>query len=372
MRYWLLLILIAGPSLSQASYFFSPVGSSEAFLGNAGTALTCSPGSAIYNPAGLGFCEGHLNLSISGTSIAYQEIEGSAFQRETGSLKSSTLLTSAIFSVNDDIHMGFYYAYPTNTQDYLRTQDDNGNTVTQELQRQAALAGISYGGMVDETWAWGFSVGVTWNEMSSDTISNTISAGTLTTLHQKIIESENYLILNPGALWRMNDHYDLGLTLQWRALNLYAEGDSYQNQTSTGQTTINESFHRYTPHTDQIFGMTLGQALHWNEKSILFDVSYAPRYALPTTPSEQKVDLSLFNFSLGWKSPFVMATQLLAGFSYTEIQDQKNYLASLGVSFHKRTFEGNLGVYYQYAKNENVGAVNSDTLGFLYSSTLNY
>ncbi len=371
MKYGFFLLIFLSPVASLASYFFAPVGNQEAFLGNAGVGLLCSNGSPLYNPAGIAFCQYHVNLSISGTSIAYHEMADSAFYNQTGSLTSSTLLTSAIFSIDENIRMGFYYSYPANTENTFRVADGSGNTLAQEIRHQAALAGISYGGMISETLAWGFSIGVTWNELNDNKITNSVSGGSTTSLNEKVLEQENYLILNPGIAWRVSDTYSLGATLQWRALNLYAEGDLYQNQLSTGDTQATETFRRYTPHTGDILGVTLGQVFRFSENSFLFDVSYAPRYALPSVPSEQQSNLTLFNVSMGLKAPF-RAINILAGGSFTKVADQTMSLFSTGISFNKRTYEANLGIYYQYTKNDSVGAINSDTMGFMYSSSLNY
>ncbi|WP_413587145.1 hypothetical protein [Bdellovibrio sp. HCB274] len=358
-----MLITFFLPALSHASLFMSPVGSAEAFLGNAGTALPCSSGSTVYNPAGIGFCKDKVNLSVSGSSIAYQELDGSAFQRETGTLKSGTLLASAILPYNEVIHTGLFYSYPTNTQNYVRLENSDGSTVTAELQRQMALAGLAYGGMIHSRLSWGLSVAMSWGETADDIVSNTPAPGSLTTLTQKRIETENFLILKPGLLWQAHENYDLGLTVQWRGVNIYAEGELYQNQMSTGQTDKDETFRRYTPHTDNIFGFTLGQAFHFYDQDLLLDLTYAPEY---TDGSE------LFNVSLGWRIPFYQNTKWLSGVSYSNMTEHENILLTAGFQIHQRTYEGNIGLFYQYMKNKDVGAINSDTVGFLYSSAINY
>ncbi|WP_340599691.1 hypothetical protein [Bdellovibrio sp. GT3] len=351
------------PALSQGSLLMTPVGSAEAFLGNAGTALACSAGSTVYNPAGIGFCQGKVNVSVSGSSIAYQDLDSAAFQRETGTLKSGTLLASAILPYNENIHTGLFYIYPTNTDNYIRISNNDGSTLTGELERQMAMGGLAFGGLVNSKWAWGISVAMSWSEFAKDIVTNTESAGNWTALTEKTVETENYILLKPGILWQATDGYNIGATLQWRGVSIWAEGEMYQNQMSTGQNTKNETFRRYTPHTDSIFGFTLGQALQFKNQEILLDLSYASEYVASS---------ELFNASVGWKAPFVQDTNWLCGASFTNTTDQENILLSAGIQIQRRTYEGNIGLFYQYLKNKDVGAVNSDTLGFLYSSAINY
>lgn len=371
MKYYLLLLIFLSPACSWASYFFSPVGSQEAFLGNSGVGLLCSPGSPLYNPAGLGFCEYQLNLTVSGTAIAYQEMQDPAFHNQTGSFTSSTLLTSAIFSVDEKIKTGFFYSYPANIDNTFRVEDSSGGVTAKDVRFQGAQAGLSYGALTNETMAWGFSVAFTWNEMTTDSVINTVSVGTTTSLNQKRFEQQNYITLNPGFVWRARDDYSIGATLQWRALNIYSEGDLYQNQLSTGDTQATETFGRYTPHTDSILGVTVGQVFRFSDKTFLFDMSYAPQFALPSTPIEQQSDLSLFNVSTGIKIP-VRSVRWLVGGNYTQISNQSISMLSTGINYNNRTYEANFGLYYKYSQNKEVGASNSDTLGFMYSSSVNY
>ncbi|QLY26734.1 hypothetical protein [Bdellovibrio sp. KM01] len=371
MKYFILLFLFLSPAFSRASYSFSPVGSQEAFLGNAGVGLLCSAGSPLYNPAGLGFCEYELNLTVSGTGIAYQEMQDPAFHNQTGSFTSSTLMTSAVFSVDEKIKTGFFYSYPANVDNTFRIQDASGGVTAKDVRFQFAQGGLSYGGLIDESLAWGFSIAFTWNELTSDSITNTVSAGTTTSLNQKRFEQQNYIALNPGFVWRARDDYSIGATVQWRALNLYSEGDLYQNQLSTGDTLATETFGRYTPHTDPILGVTVGQVFHFNDKTFLLDLSYAPQYALPSTPIQQESDLSLFNISTGIKIPF-RSVRFMGGGSFTQMSNQSISMFSTGINYNNRTYEANFGLYYKYSKNDEVGASNSDTLGFMYSSSVNY
>ncbi|MBO9668143.1 MAG: hypothetical protein J7501_15180 [Bdellovibrio sp.] len=364
-------LVLLGPFLCRASLFTSPVGHREAFLGNAGSALVCSSGSAIYNPAGIGFCSHDVSISLSGTGISYQELDGTVFSRNTGSLKSTTLLTSAIFSIEDDLHMGLYYSYPVNWIDYFRVNDST-TSYTQEIQRQAAIAGISYGGMLTNNFAWGFSIGMSWSEMNSGLVSNTESAGTASTFTQRVMQEENYIVLNPGLLWKANDAYSLGFTVQWRAINLYSEADVYTSSLSTGQTTISEVFQRYTPHAQPLLGLTLGQVLNFGSQQLLFDWTHAPQYSLPSTQQQVSDDIKYDAVSLGWQMHILENADLLLGGNYSQYGELKNYLTSIGFAFKKRTYEASLGLYKQTSKNDAYGGQNSDTMGFLYSSTLSY
>ncbi|WP_413578183.1 hypothetical protein ACLVWU_06535 [Bdellovibrio sp. HCB290] len=351
------------PALTHASLFMSPVGSAEAFLGNAGTALTCSSGSTVYNPAGIGFCQDKVNVSVSGSSIAYQELDGSAFQRETGTLKSGTLLASAILPYNEIIHTGLFYSYPTNTENYVRIENGDGSSVTGEIERQMALAGLAYGGLIHSRLAWGLSVAMSWGETNNEIISNSPAAGTWTTLTEKRIETENYIILKPALLWKAQENYDLGVTAQWRGVNIYAEGELYQNQMSTGQTDKDETFRRYTPHTDNILAITVGQSFRFFSQEVLLDLSYAPEY----------IDASeLYNLSVGWMAPFYANTKWLGGVSYSNMTEHENILITTGFQIQQRTYVGNIGLFFQYLKNKDIGAINSNTIGFLYSSAINY
>jgi hypothetical protein len=371
MKFLSTVLVLLGPLFCWGSLFTSPVGHREAFLGNAGSALICSSGSAIYNPAGIGFCSHDVSISLSGSGISYQELDGTVFARNNGSLKSTTLLTSAIFSIEQDLHMGLYYSYPVNWVDYFRIE--NGSTTyTQEIQRQAALGGLSYGGMITNNFAWGFSIGLSWAEMNSGLVTNEQGAGTASTFTERVMQEENYIVLNPGLLWKANDNYSLGFTVQWRAINLYSESDVYTSSLSTGQTTTNEEFRRYTPHAQPLLGLTLGQVLNIGSHQLLFDWTHAPKYSLPTTQEQASDDIKYDAFSLGWQIHILEKADLLLGGNYSQYGDLKNYLTSIGFAFKNRTYEASLGLYKQTSKNDAYGGQNSDTIGFLYSSTLSY
>lgn len=358
----------------MASLFLSPVGHREAFLGNAGAGLVQSPGAVLFNPAGMAYFKDRPAVSLSGSAVSYQEFSGQALTRETGQLKSETLLGSAIFPVEAGLRMGVFYSYPGNVQDYLRSSSfENGAEVTDtsELQRQAAVGGIAYAGMIDADQSWGVGINIAYRELNGLVLSQSVSSGASTVRLQKNVEQQTSLVLTPGYMWRVSENYSFGLNVQWKALNVYSEGDQYINEFSSGDAQPSEDFSRYTPASESMLGFTLGQVWNVDGHRLLLDLSWAPHSGYREMAGRADSTVSK-NISLGWEAPVLPNSDILSGLSLTEVGSQNFYLVTGGLGFSNRTYDGSVGGFFKYTTDSRRGGLSSSTIGFLFSSYIEY
>jgi hypothetical protein len=357
---------------AQGSLFLSPVGHREAFLGNAGVALASSPGSVLYNPAGIAFTDAPA-ISLSGSAVTYQEFSEHDFARTTGVLKSQSLLTSAIFSGNEDIRVAIFYAFPGNIEDYGRTvtTDATAQTIKNyEMERQLALGGIAYAGLINSQLAWGAGFNIAFRELNGLLIQEVITSGTGELFTEKTREQLVSFVLTPGFIWKVNPSYDVGVNFQWKVADLYATGDFFRSTMATGDPRPMEVSQGYTPYSDDLLGVTVGQVFFWGTQRWLLDISYAPSSGVRL---EQKDDVAeLKNISVGWEMPIKSNVDILAGVSYSDLSDLHFVFLTGGLAFQQRSFDGNIGIFLKAVQSEISGQADSTTIGFLYSSSIEY
>jgi hypothetical protein len=357
---------------AEGSLFLSPVGHREAFLGNAGVGIAGSPGSVLYNPAGIAFTTAPA-ISLSGSAVTYQEYSEHDFARTTGELKSQSLLTSVIFSGNEDLRAAIYYAFPGNIQDYGRveTQDTTALTIKNfELQREQALGGIAYAGMINPQLAWGVGVNITYRELNGLLVEEVIGASTSQVLTEKRREQLTSLVLTPGFIWRVAPFYDVGINFQLKAVDLYAAGDLYRSSLATGDARPTEVSQGYTPYSDSLLGVTIGQVFFWNSQRWLLDLSYAPSSGIRLEQADDVAELK--NISIGWDMPILANADLMAGVSYTELAGERFIFLTSGIGYQQRTLDGSLGLFIKLVQSDESGQADSQTIGFLYSSSIEY
>ncbi|AFY03181.1 hypothetical protein Bdt_3506 [Bdellovibrio bacteriovorus str. Tiberius] len=359
---------------AEASLFLSPVGHREAFLGNTGAGLAQSPGAVLFNPAGIAYFTDHPALSLSGSAVSYQEFSGTTLTRETGQLKSETLLGTAIFPIEAGLRMGVFYSDPGNIQDYLRsTSGDSGSEIidTSELQRQSAVAGIAYAGLINAEQSWGVGINIVYRELDGLVLRQSLSSGSSTVRTQRNVEQQTSLVLTPGYMWQVHGTYSFGISAQWKALNVYSEGDQYINEFSTGDTRPREDFSRYTPASESLLGFTFGQVWNIGGHRLLMDLSYAPYSGYRQMAGRADPTVSK-NISMGWQAPVLPRADILSGLSLTEVGAQNFYLLTGGLGFKNRNYDGSVGGFYKYTTDSRDGGLSSSTLGFLFSSYIEY
>jgi|GEM_PF-6148021 hypothetical protein len=369
MLHLLFLFLI---KLSVASYFTVPVGYDEAFLGNAGVAASGTPGNVLYNPAGMAFLANAASVSLSGTSIAYQELDGSEFNRTTGTLKTSGFLTTVIFPVTEEINMAAFWVYPGNTDDSFRIEERSttNRNVSENLVRTAAIGGLAYSKYLNAEWSAGFSIGVGWSEI--DRRRNEVTWDGTTSRLESLsqIESRYDILLNPGMLWRAFEVYQTGVSLSWKALSLFNEGETYTAIQETNQTTPNEATDLYTPRSHEFLSATWGHQLLLHQHLLFADLTYATHS--PFESSFTVTTKPYWALSLGWKTPRVDRFRYLSGLQVAQCDSMQSFLASFGLGFTQGKLEGNLGAFAHVTENRTNENVRSDIIGFLYSSSFDY
>lgn len=349
----------------------NPVGHQEALMGNTGIAHPASPGNPLFNAAGLAYFTDDLpNISVSGTLISNSDASSNAFDKSSNSLTSQSVLSVASFPIGYGIRIAPFYSYPQNSDFY--GYSDNTTSGIRERQFESvnlkqALGGLSYSGFfVPDVLAWGFSVGVTWNETDVHTSQLQESAGSsrLTSTYDQ--KQRSQIELMPGLLWKATDELYLGMVAHLTPLEVFSTGTTFQQGQNSGSPTGEQETRRYSPNLDKLIGVSLGQSFITNHFSFSTDLSYFEH--------EPLFNQSAWQAALGLKLPVINPVHLLSGFNYFRTRDYAQYILDGGLVVKRNTYEFLLGVTYKRIDSTNEAGFNldSDSLGFLFSSTISY
>lgn len=327
----LIFLLLSFASSAQASLIFSPAGHFEAFLGNAGVALEGSAGNVLFNPAGLAFTSDRKSfLSVAGTAIGYSELGQSEGLKSEGRLSSRPLFTGYSSPYEEKLRISLFYSEFSNYTQYTQTTVSD-----QEITYERSLVGLSYAGDISAKTAWGFTVGVDWQE--------------------KDFQQQMFFYLQPGLMWQVSDSYTTGVSVSWRALNIDSEGN-----TITGSAT--NELRRYSPDSDNLLGVTVGQSWNLERWKILADLSYAFE-----SPQDK-----FWSLSLGAHTYRGAEMDVLFGFQHIGGESYFRDLASIGVNFKQVHYQSTMGLYVQTFNGHEEGALTSSELGVIFSAAFEF
>ncbi|QDK37449.1 hypothetical protein DOE51_07555 [Bdellovibrio sp. NC01] len=340
-------------------------------MGNAGIAHPASPGNPLFNAAGLAYFTDDLpNISVSGTLISSSDASSNAFDKSNNSLTSQSVLSVASFPIGYGIRIAPFYSYPQNSEFY--GYSDNTTSGTRERQFEnvslkQALGGLSYSGFfIPDVLAWGFSVGVTWNETDIHTSQLQEGAGSsrLTSTYDQ--KQRSQIELMPGLLWKATDELYLGMAVHLTPLEVFSTGTTFQQGQNSGSPTGEQDTRRYSPNLDKLIGVSLGQSFITNRFTFSTDLSYFEH--------EPLFNQSAWQAALGLKMPVINPVHLLSGFNYFRTRDYAQYILDGGLVVKRNTYEFLFGVTYKRIDSTNEAGFNldSDALGFLFSSTISY
>lgn len=354
----------------RAFILLNPVGHQEALMGNASVGSPASSGNPLFNPAGLAFYDDPLpQFSVSGTAVNSSDSGSNLYQKHTSSLSSRTLMSEASFPLAYGIRIAPFYATPSDSTFY-----DYGDSTTagtriragSQIKYASALGGLSYSGMIfPNNLSWGFSVGVTWEEIESQvsTLSESAGSSNLVSLHD--LKERMDIELTPSLMWKVTSNYYLGLTATLTALPILSDGTSFSQGQQSGQTQGSENFDRYTPSLDTKRGLSLGQGFIYGDWSLLFDVSYYNQNPVDDNPTWQE--------ALGIRKHLLSRVDLLAGVNYLKSSGFSQYFATGGMLVRYTSYEFLVGAAYSRTDRSAMNSrLASDTLAFIFSSNLSY
>ncbi|WP_373997990.1 hypothetical protein [Bdellovibrio bacteriovorus] len=323
----------------------SPAGHFEAFLGNAGVALEGSAGNVLFNPAGLAFTSDRKSfLSVAGTAIGYSELGQSEGLKSEGRLSSRPLFTGYSSPYEENLRISLFYSEFSNYTQYTQTAVSD-----QEITYERSLVGLSYAGDISAKAAWGFTVAVDWQEKDVMTFQKTPVSS------EKDFQQQMFFYLQPGLMWQVSETYTTGLSVGWRALNIDSEGN-----TITGSAT--NELRRYSPDSDNLLGVTVGQSWNLERWKILADLSYAFE-----SPQDK-----FWSLSLGAHTYRGSEMDVLFGFQHIGGESYFRDLASFGVNLKQIHYQSTIGLYVQTFNGHEEGALTSSELGVIFSAAFEF
>ncbi|WP_413568406.1 hypothetical protein ACLWBD_12600 [Bdellovibrio sp. HCB117] len=330
---------------AQGSLISSPAGHFEAFLGNAGAALEGSAGNVLFNPAGLAFAADKKSfLSVAGTAIGYSELGQREGLKSEGQLNSRPLFTGYSSPYDENLRLSLFYSEFSNYTQYTQTASSDS-----EITYERSLVGLSYAGPISSKTAWGFTVGVDFQEKDVMTFQKTPVAS------EKDFQQQMFFYVQPGLMWQVSDKYTTGLSISWRALNLDSEGNTITSS-------VTNDLRRYSPDRDPLLGVTMGQGWNMERWKILADLSYAFE-----SPQDK-----FWSLSLGAHTYRGSEMDVLFGFQHMSGASYFRDLGSIGVNFKQAHYQSTMGLYFQTFNGHEEGALTSSEFGVIFSASFEF
>jgi hypothetical protein len=369
LRFAFFIIFLSIAFSAHAYILQNPVGHLESLLGNAGVGLPDSPGNALFNSAGLAFyADKNPNLSMSGSVINSQDSASKLYDQSYNSLTSRTLLGAGSYPVEKDYRAAAFYSFPQSSQFYGyadQTEAGARNRIAEVLTTESALGAIALAGLISTNTAWGFSIGVTWDEKESQksVLSETTGQSSLTAAH--FMNQSSFVTITPGFMWKVTPEYSLGLTATVSPFLLFSNGSSYTAKQESGSTTGEDIFDRFTPEAHGQRGAALGQSLILNKWKLLFDINYIQYDQILAEQAWQE--------AFGVSYHLASRGSMLGGLNYLETNSYSQYTVSGGAQVMYNNYDFVIGLNFQHVESRTQDIVlGGNTIGFLFSSAVTY
>lgn len=371
----ILSLLFAEDAFAVISPF--PVGHLESFMANTGAALENSPGNVIYNPAGLGFRESKdLNISVSGNALGQQHFKLDGLEQESNDLKLRPLLTAGIYPVADGMGAVFV-ANPISFKIFQGTQSDNGTAQTKAnvtVDTDNIAAGLSYGRALNSQISWGVSAGLTFSSTEAYAYSSYVQSGvSAETQYQETHTKNSVVFVMPGVMWKVTSDWTVGASMNFTPLTLNDEASRVNSETNSATPNqISQTSVKYKTRAKEDPDVLAGTQVRVGLHRLFADVAYNGVESSQNEDGVNTTSAAFWSYSVGWKYERRGQFQPLAGLGYADRVVSTDYIATAGCSILNRTNELILGAYYTKSDSRSSTDSSYDSIGVMFSSSLNY
>lgn len=380
MRSAALLLAFFGCSFSHAVYFPLPAGHREAFMANVGGAMESSPGNVLFNPAGLGFRGvDRLNLSVSGTAIAVQELTVPGYDMNPQDLSLRPLMATGIYGTEFGT-AAVFVASPM-AMDIIGSMNSTvgGYDVSQFYSSSSQV--IKMGGAFSSRWtedmAWGIAGGLQFGNLNSHGYSKIkLGSNLYSTIFSEGEEKRKALFLTPGIMIRPFDFWTVGFSAQVMPVFLESKGVEFTStHAAATPTTVEENTYSYDPNGTSSIYLRLGQAFKLMGRNTMYlDITHSTASSTKSYDGDENKTSAYTTYALGWRNTSLEGWQPLLGYSYTSHEEQEMHLSTGGVSIIRGKSELILGAYYMasISSAESVAGPEYINYGIMFSSNVAY
>ncbi|MGE9745707.1 hypothetical protein [Bdellovibrio bacteriovorus] len=365
-------------SSAFAIYFPLPAGHRESFMGNAGGAMESSPGSALYNPAGLGFrSTNKLSLSVSGTALTSHQMKNNSSDLSPSDYSVRPLLASGIYPTEWGTGAVFV-ASPMmlSLGGLMNTQGGSYNTSSlTSLDSQLLKVGAAFGAAVNDSLSWGISAGLQLGDSRTHSYNKISTGGNLyATMFTETENKNKGLFVLPGIQIKPVANWTVGFSAQFMPVMLESKAVEYTavHYVATPNT-VNEEAVSYEPVKQSPYYLRLANGFNLLAGNDLFvDVTYTSESSLRDADGVVENEESFVVYSVGWRNKSFESWQPMAGYSHTSINNSTNHLTSAGVAIVRGRSELILGGYYMASVPKGDDAFEYSSYGFMFSSNVAY
>ena len=370
----ILFLLFAEGAFAVISPF--PVGHLESFMANTGAALEDSPGNVIYNPAGLGFREAkELNISVSGNALGQQHFQLEGLEQQSNDLKLRPLLTAGIYPIADGMGAVFV-ANPISFKIFQGTQSESGAAQAKAnvtVDTDNIAAGVSYARNLNSSFSWGVSTGVTFSSTETYAYSSYQTSSIAATEYQESHTKNSIIFLMPGIMWKITPDWTVGASMNFTPVTLNDEASRVDSVTNSATPTqISQTTVKYKTHSKEDPDVLLGTQVRLGLHRLFTDVAYNGVESAQNENGVNTTSSAFWSYSVGWKYDRAGQFQPMAGLGYADRVISTDYIATAGCSILNRANELILGLYYTKSDSRSSTDSSYDSVGVMFSSSLNY
>lgn len=377
MKLLLISFLLLAGECTWAAAFILPVGHKEAFMASTGIAYEDSPGNPIYNPAGIGFRKSKdLSLTVSATALEKQrfELSGNFSDDSTGSdLNIRPMLAAGIYPLWDG-QAAVFVANPAVVQ-IAQSQSENTDraSVRFSMNSDNIQGGVAYAALLNPDLSVGLALGIEYNTQKVYTYASQFDGAVAKTQYQQVRSKQVVLYLMPAVMWKATDWWTLGFTVQSAPVHIDSNADSFSSTTdSSNPTQIATQKNNFDPAGREPVEVSLGQQFKFLAQHIYLDLIYATASTGKDAAGSTLEQNDGWGASLGWRTEQFERLQPMAGVSYGKLPGSENYLYTAGVSIPTRQSELVLGGYYQKNVALESGSSPFESIGILFSTSVDY
>lgn len=371
------LLILTLSSVAQAVNYMGPVGHREAFLANAGGAMTDSPGNVLLNPAGLGFRHNEQSsLSVSGNAIARQSFDVPQYAVDPEEMTVRPLLAAGIYPAQLGT-LAVFFANPTAFNIYGGSETNESGVAVKSLLRveyQELGAGLSYARQIHNDLAWGVSAGVSVETQKSFGYFRASQPGVTASTGFNLTEQKSTsLFITPGILYKATESWNVGFSMK-ATVDISSTANTTRFSTdSSSPTTVEESSTSFDPHGTNPYEFRLGQEFIFSPRSSLyFDVIYEGSGSSYNANNEKFLTDESWAGALGYRHGFFGNLDALGGYSYTETSSSYFNSFTAGIAMNQRSNELIVGGFYQVSISRESGNAGFNSYGIIFSSNVEY